>query len=36
MSIVSAKEMMFEAAEGKYAVGAFNTSNLEFTKSIII
>jgi fructose/tagatose bisphosphate aldolase len=28
MSIVSAKEMMFEAAEGKYAIGAFNITNL--------
>jgi len=28
MSIVNAKEIMLEAAEGKYAVGAFNITNL--------
>ena len=28
MSIVNAKEIMLEAAEGKYAIGAFNITNL--------
>jgi len=28
MSIVNAKEIMLEAAEGKYAIGAFNVTNL--------
>ena len=27
--LVSAKEMMAKAAEGKYAVGQFNINNLE-------
>ena len=28
MSIVNAKEIMVEAAKGKYAVGAFNITDL--------
>lgn len=33
--IVSAKEMLKKALEGKYAVGQFNINNLEWTKSIL-
>ena len=36
MAIVSAKEMLVKAHEGHYAVGAFNTNNLEWTKSILL
>ena len=36
MAIVSAKEMLIKAHEGHYAVGAFNTNNLEWTKSILL
>ncbi len=33
--IVSAKEMLEKARDGKYAVGQFNINNLEWTKSIL-
>ncbi len=33
--LVSAKEMLIKAKEGKYAVGQFNINNLEWTKSIL-
>ena len=35
MSIISAREMMFEAAEGKYAVGAFNITNLIQMEAVV-
>lgn len=35
MPLVSATEMLNKAREGKYAVGAFNTNNLEWTKAIL-
>ena len=35
MALVSAKEMLNNARAGKYAVGAFNTNNLEWTKAIL-
>ena len=31
--LVSAKEMLEKARDGKYAVGQFNINNLEWTKS---
>ncbi len=34
--LVSAKEMMNKAREGKYAVGQFNINNLEWTKAILL
>ena len=34
--LVSAKEMLNKAREGKYAVGQFNINNLEWTKSILL
>lgn len=34
--LVSAKEMLNKARDGKYAVGQFNINNLEWTKSILI
>ena len=34
--LVSAKEMLNKALEGKYAVGQFNINNLEWTKSILL
>ena len=34
--LVSAKEMLTEAREGKYAVGQFNINNLEWTKTILL
>lgn len=34
--LVSAKEMLVKAREGKYAVGQFNINNLEWTKSILL
>lgn len=34
--LVSAKEMMIKARDGKYAVGQFNINNLEWTKSILL
>lgn len=33
--LVSAKEMLNKALEGKYAVGQFNINNLEWTKAIL-
>lgn len=33
--LVSMKEMLLKAKEGKYAVGHFNINNLEWTKSIL-
>lgn len=33
--LVSAKEMLNKARDGKYAVGQFNINNLEWTKSIL-
>ena len=35
MSIVNAKEIMLEAAQGKYAVGAFNITNLIQMEAVI-
>lgn len=35
MGLVSAKEMLAKARDGKYAVGQFNINNLEWTKSIL-
>ncbi|MCI8776560.1 MAG: class II fructose-1,6-bisphosphate aldolase [Oscillospiraceae bacterium] len=34
--LVSAKEMLEKAREGKYAVGQFNINNLEWTKAILL
>ncbi len=34
--LVSTKEMMAKAVEGKYAVGQFNINNLEWTKAILL
>lgn len=34
--LVSAKEMLTKAKEGKYAVGQFNINNLEWTKAILL
>ncbi len=34
--LVSEKEMLQKAKEGKYAVGQFNINNLEWTKSILL
>ena len=34
--LVSAKEMLTKAVEGKYAVGQFNINNLEWTKAILL
>ncbi len=34
--LVSAKEMLAKAREGKYAVGQFNINNLEWTKAILL
>ena len=33
--LVSAKEMLQKARDGKYAVGQFNINNLEWTKAIL-
>ena len=33
--LVSAKEMLEKARDGKYAVGQFNINNLEWTKAIL-
>ena len=33
--LVSAKEMLTKAKQGKYAVGQFNINNLEWTKAIL-
>ncbi len=35
MSIVTNKELLTRAKEGKYAVAAFNTNNLEYTQAIL-
>ncbi|MBE9388590.1 class II fructose-bisphosphate aldolase [Vagococcus salmoninarum] len=35
MALVSATEMLQKAREGQYAIGAFNTNNLEWTKAIL-
>ncbi len=35
MALVSVKEMLEKARNGKYAVGQFNINNLEWTKSIL-
>ena len=34
--LVSAKDMLVKAKEGHYAVGQFNISNLEWTKSVLL
>ena len=34
--LVSAKEMLVKARDGKYAVGQFNINNLEWTKAILL
>jgi len=34
--LVSAKEMLQKAKEGKYAVGQFNINNLEWTKAVLL
>lgn len=34
--LVSSKQMMVDAVKGKYAVGHFNTNNLEWTKAILL
>ena len=34
--LVSAKDMLTKAKEGKYAVGQFNINNLEWTKAILL
>ncbi len=34
--LVSAKEMLNKALEGKYAVGQFNINNLEWTKAVLL
>lgn len=34
--LVTAKDMLEKAREGKYAVGHFNTNNLEWTKAILL
>ncbi|MFR2889149.1 MAG: class II fructose-1,6-bisphosphate aldolase [Clostridium butyricum] len=36
MGLVSAKEMLNKAREGKYAVGQFNINNLEWTKAVLL
>lgn len=36
MALVSAKEMLTKAKEGKYAVGQFNINNLEWTKAVLL
>lgn len=35
MALVSMKDMLQTALEGKYAVGQFNLNNLEFTQAIL-
>ncbi len=35
MPLVSMREMLIKAVEGKYAVGQFNLNNLEFTQAIL-
>ena len=36
MALVTSKEMLTKAREGKYAVGQFNINNLEWTKTILL
>ncbi len=36
MALVSAKDMLTKAKQGKYAVGQFNINNMEWTKSILL
>lgn len=36
LMLVSAKEMLNKARDGKYAVGQFNINNLEWTKAILL
>ena len=36
MALVSAKNMLEKARDGKYAVGQFNINNLEWTKAILL
>ncbi|MGL5541152.1 MAG: class II fructose-bisphosphate aldolase, partial [Erysipelotrichaceae bacterium] len=36
MALVSAKDMLIKARDGKYAVGQFNINNLEWTKAILL
>ncbi len=36
MPLVSMKEMLNKALEGKYAVGQFNMNNLEWTQAILV
>ena len=36
MALVSAKEMLVKAKQGKYAVGQFNINNLEWTKAVLV
>ena len=36
MALVTTKEMFKKAFEGKYAIGAFNINNLEWTKMILL
>ncbi len=36
MALVSAKEMLTKAKQGKYAVGQFNINNLEWTKAVLL
>ena len=35
MALVSMKEMLEKAKEGKYAVGQFNINNLEYVQAIL-
>ena len=34
--LVSAKDMLNKARDGKYAVGQFNINNLEWTKAVLL
>lgn len=36
MALVSAKEMLTKAKQGKYAVGQFNINNMEWTKAVLL
>ena len=35
MALVTTKEMLLKAQEGKYAVGAFNVENMEMVMAVI-
>lgn len=35
MALVTAKEMMLQAQEGKYAIGAFNVENMEMVMAVV-